>query len=62
MGWWGDIDGESIFGALPLLWHMMPSEQQVVGRNIVQCLIHASVAPLGATQMLYPEKEHFGLL
>lgn len=51
-GWWGDIDGESIFGALPLFWHMTPREKQLVGHNIVQCLIHISTAPLGAMEIL----------
>lgn len=55
-GWWGDIDGESIFGALPLFRHMMPREKQSLGHNIVQCLIHISMAPLGAMEILYPEK------
>lgn len=54
--------GKSIFEVLPLFWHMMPREQQLVGHNIVQGLIHISMAPLGATPILYTEKEHLGLV
>lgn len=53
----GKEGGEGL-GPAPILT-AISRDQQLVGHNIFQCLIHISTAPLAATQMLYPKKGEF---
>lgn len=53
----GKEGGEGL-GPAPILTPIS-RDQQLVGHNIFQCLIHISTAPLAATQMLYPKKGEF---
>lgn len=46
-------------GSLAPILILISRDQQFIGHNIFQCLIHISMAPLGATQTLFPRKGEF---